>query len=1390
MQHPRILRLLWHILLPALLLSLPAQAQYVYHSQLGAQSLGLAQFGAPAGVVTDEQGNLYVSDNTRHVVHKISAAGQVLLTIGTPGDGNGQFNAPAGIALDGAGNLYVADAGNNRVQKLGPDGAYLAAFGAAGSADGQFYNPTGVAVDAQGNLYVADGQNHRVQKLGADGSFLAKFGGFGSEDGRFATPAHVALDGRGNLYVSDFYNHRVQKFTTAGAFVAAIGQYGSAGGELSEPAGLAVDAQGNLFVSEGGNHRVQKFSPAGQVLLTIGTPGAGNGQFNTPAGIALDGTGNLYVADAGNGSVQQLSNNGRFITKVGGTGDGDGQFNNPAGVAVDAEGNVFVTDQANHRVQKFSAAGQFLAAFGREGDGDGEFNYPAGLALDGDGNLYVADQYNHRIQKFNGSGKFLARFGRKGSGKGQFNTPAAVAVDAAGNLYVADQFNHRVQKLDPKGAHLATFGEEGWGDGQFNTPTGVAVDAQGNVYVAAYGGSGCIHKFKSKGGVAKTFGLYGSEDGQMNAPAGLAVDAQDNLYASDAAGHYVQVFRHNGKFTAKVGARGTGNGAFDGPAGVAPDGQGGFYVADFKQHRVQKFVPGGDPEIAVQAGAVALPKDGTYDFGTTGYANPVSVVFTLDNSAGEGTLLVSGLTLPAGFALVGHFPVGVGPKGKATFTVQQTATATGDFTGTLSFVTNDADENPYRFTLRSRVTKAPQEITFESLENKTYGGAPFALPASVVSGLPVVYTSSNPAVATISGNMVTLTGVGTTTITASQAGNENYAAAAPVQQPLTVVLPSDNIWTGTNAWTSTASWSHGSAPTTGSDATVATGVATVQGTAGVRNLTLNPGATVHVPHGGVLVVTGDLTNRGGRITGPGTVRFDGAGKQALYGALALNGVVEVRGGATLRTNNDLILESGAILLHGGGTPNGGGKVTGEVIARRDGKAGNAYNGWSSPVSEADASLLGNQVYRYDETKPYENFARWIPFGGTMQAGTGYFGNGAGSPAFIGTPHDGTIRVSLQRTAKHPTGQRGYNLVGNPYPGPLDYHAFIAANPAINGALYFWDDDLSGGTGYDNADYAVRTAAGLVAGPNSGTVAGNAISSHQGFFVEANASGRVTFTNAMRTGARNASFFRTKADEIGRLKLSVTGEGKYNETLVAFAADATEGADRLYDARKLPGNAGLAVFSTLGDEDYAIQALPLLTGRRTVLLGVVAATAGNYAVGVAALENLADDVTVLLEDKQTGRFHDLRQQKTVAVQLAAGRCADRFVLHFGATLPTTVPAGAPVALPAGTAPVPGPPTPQPVVPLVLPAGPGVTNGIAPVQVFAVGRTIYVRPADPSVPAVSGRLFNLRGESVQAFTAEPVVQGQAQLRTHAPHHQVYILRLSTGSSVVTQRVYLGE
>ncbi len=84
------------------------------------------------------------------------------------------------------------------------------------------------------------------------------------------------------------------------------------------------------------------------------------------------------------------------------------------------------------------------------------------------------------------------------------------------------------------------------------------------------------------------------------------------------------------------------------------------------------------------------------------------------------------------------------------------------------------------------IAKASQAVTFAALPAMTYGTAPFNPNATASSGLVTSYTSSNPAVATISGTIVTIVGVGTTTITASQVGDGNYSAASPVPQTLTV----------------------------------------------------------------------------------------------------------------------------------------------------------------------------------------------------------------------------------------------------------------------------------------------------------------------------------------------------------------------------------------------------------------------------------------------------------------------------------------------------------------------------------------------------------------------------------------------------------------------------
>jgi hypothetical protein len=81
-----------------------------------------------------------------------------------------------------------------------------------------------------------------------------------------------------------------------------------------------------------------------------------------------------------------------------------------------------------------------------------------------------------------------------------------------------------------------------------------------------------------------------------------------------------------------------------------------------------------------------------------------------------------------------------------------------------------------------------QTITFSELGNVEIGAADMNPGATASSNLPVSYASSNEAVATIVNGLIRIIGVGTTVITATQAGDAQWSAATPVERTLTVAV--------------------------------------------------------------------------------------------------------------------------------------------------------------------------------------------------------------------------------------------------------------------------------------------------------------------------------------------------------------------------------------------------------------------------------------------------------------------------------------------------------------------------------------------------------------------------------------------------------------------------
>src|SRR6266545_4959752 len=143
------------------------------------------------------------------------------------------------------------------------------------------------------------------------------------------------------------------------------------------------------------------------------------------------------------------------------------------------------------------------------------------------------------------------------------------------------------------------------------------------------------------------------------------------------------------------------------------------------------------------------------------------------------------------------------------------------------------------------IGKASQSITFDALAGKTFGDADFTVSATASSGLPVSFNANGDC--NVSGNSVHIIGAGSCTITASQAGNGNYNAAADVAQSFAIDKASQTITFG-----ALADQTYGNADFMVS-ATASSGLGVAFSAVGNCNVTL--GGFVHITGAGSCTVT-------------------------------------------------------------------------------------------------------------------------------------------------------------------------------------------------------------------------------------------------------------------------------------------------------------------------------------------------------------------------------------------------------------------------------------------------------------------------------------------------------------------------------------------------------
>jgi hypothetical protein len=129
-------------------------------------------------------------------------------------------------------------------------------------------------------------------------------------------------------------------------------------------------------------------------------------------------------------------------------------------------------------------------------------------------------------------------------------------------------------------------------------------------------------------------------------------------------------------------------------------------------------------------------------------------------------------------------------NGQATFNTN--SLSVGSHPITAHYEGDSASATSTATALTQVVNKADQTINFGPLAGKTYGDSDFSVSATSSSGLPVSFSIfSGPA--TISGNLVHISGAGVVTVRASQAGDDNYNPAPDTDQSFTVAHATPTI---------------------------------------------------------------------------------------------------------------------------------------------------------------------------------------------------------------------------------------------------------------------------------------------------------------------------------------------------------------------------------------------------------------------------------------------------------------------------------------------------------------------------------------------------------------------------------------------------------------------
>jgi sugar lactone lactonase YvrE len=614
--------------------------------------------------------------------------------------------------------------------------------------------PEGIAVDAAGNVFIADSPNQAVLELPAGGGAPTTL-----NFGELSFPVAVAVDGAGSVYVVDQNGDGNNVFELQAGSAQATVVYDN----VDTLSGIAVDGAGNVYIADQTANSIVKVPAVGGSTIFV----AGTAGLNAPQGLAVDAAGDLFVADSGNNRVVELAAGAATLTPL-----ATGLATPPNAVAVDAAGDLFITESQGNVLVETNAVGVTQATF-TQGIGA-----PLGVALDGLGNLYVASPNTFSAVKFLRDVALPLTFATQAAGSA--SAPQPVGVQNNGNL--------------PLVFSAITEGTNAALDAASTTcsiTSSVAVGGACNLGVEFSPAITSVSGTQLNGTVTLA-------DNAPNTPQTVSltgVSLLDAAIVTSTIGFGAGIPYGPYSVTATVTGAVAGLPVPTGSLGYTIDGAATVAIPGALVNGSIVFQL---PQIAVGNHTIGFAYSGDVHYpGTPNDIVPTSQYVAFSITPAPLTVTASSLTsvygqvLPTltdtitGFAYndtAASAVTGV----PALTTTATTASVPGSYPITAASGTLAAANYTFQFVPGTlTVSQAPQTLTLAPIANVTYGAPAFSAAGTSTSGLPVtVSVQSGPA--TAANNLVSITGVGTVVLTATQAGNADYLAATFVTASFTV----------------------------------------------------------------------------------------------------------------------------------------------------------------------------------------------------------------------------------------------------------------------------------------------------------------------------------------------------------------------------------------------------------------------------------------------------------------------------------------------------------------------------------------------------------------------------------------------------------------------------